>query len=434
MILTTNYDELIVDACKEAARDNKGLETNGFSRRDHKTLSYDAPSVFDWKDVTNIVTAMKDAHRQLILQLHGSINKGDSIVLTGRHYDKQIHDNKAFRDLLKWIFTTKTCVFVGASLEDADLLYLFQEARTDFGKHFGPHYALLPKSEAPEMRRKILDNDLNIKVILLDDSERVMQIAVAANSDWRTIAVSEFIRDLSGEVASLASPLLPTSDDVGFYFRKAINRLLVIICQLTGSFRGDFCFSKNGPRGHGSGRLFYFEHCGPTLERVRDSPVPLDSICGLTYFNATSQRGIYVENVLTMALSPDSKLSLYRSPVYLEGFPGVRSELSVPVEADGVRVGVLNIESRVASAYSDAHRALAIRFAEKAGRLYAASQRLNRRTRLLEPESIERAYDVLSDLLEQLADLTQNRASGSNKLAFLVYQADYSDGVLKAQD
>ena len=50
-----------------------------------------------------------------------------------------MHANPNFQDLLKWIFMTQTCLFVGASLKDPDLIHLFHDAITEYIKAVSVH-------------------------------------------------------------------------------------------------------------------------------------------------------------------------------------------------------------------------------------------------------------------------------------------------------
>jgi putative methionine-R-sulfoxide reductase with GAF domain len=86
----------------------------------------------------------------------------------------------------------------------------------------------------------------------------------------------------------------------------------------------------------------------------------------------TSQRRstVYVENVDRDHISESSKLGDFGEVNYLKGHDQVRSELAMPVEADGVRVGVLDLESNLVGAFSEHHVFVARRFAERAGRVW----------------------------------------------------------------
>ena len=229
MALTTNYDALLEGALGEVQK---------------------AYAIYTYRETDKIVHDLNVANRFLLLKTHGNI--GHRVILTNRDYADLVHGHRSFGELLKWIFSTKTCLFVGASLDDPDLLYLFHEAVSEYGERFGPHYALIPHAEAPPLRIKILLDNLKIHLIPLEETNEVTIARQVLKLDWRTVAVAHILRDLAGQEAlerlERASPRLPTSDEKNFCLRAAVEKLLKQLCTLTGSFRADFCFSKDPAR------------------------------------------------------------------------------------------------------------------------------------------------------------------------------------------
>ena len=174
---------------------------------------------------------------------------------------------------------------------------------------------------------------------------------------------------------------------------------------------------------------------GPTDDPIKAAPpVKPESVCGAAYYNAAPDSGVYLENVLDKTVPAQSGVALYKVD-YVQGHSDVRSELAVPVGADGVRVGVLNLESRLIDAFSQGHLAVALRFAEKAGRLYAAAAERQKRSRTLDPDIIVPAYSDLCRLFEKLHALRRSSIEASaGPVAILIYKADYIEGNLTAQD
>jgi hypothetical protein len=408
----------------EARKDDVGLK-NGASNDSQEI------SVLDWRDAKSLVDSMRNPYSFAVLKLHGQIEKGESVILTTNHYRK-VNANLAFRDLLKWMFTTNTCLFVGASLEDPDLVQLLNEAYTEYGDRFGPHYALLPSTEAPPFRIRILFENLRIQALPIETK------VLSEENSSITHALAKVLKDICGEVAlqqvDSGIPRFPSSNDRGFYLEGALGTLLEQVCQLTGSLRGDFCLPEGRPGTHIGGRLKYEVNRGPTKREVTNAFVNPNSICGIAYYKATSEIGVYLKNIDPPEFDAESGLCLYGEPEYFKGHDDVRSELAVPIWADGVRVGVLNIESRLDDAYSDGHRKVAMRFARKAGRLYAATNQLQKYGRRLDPRWVESAYDQLRNLFLEIKGMRKNNHPTDTSLAFLVYQVDYRKGVLRAQN
>ncbi len=369
LAITTNFDRLLEEA-------------------------YGGPTVLTWRDPDALLRAVQ-LNRFVLLKTHGAIGNGPSVILTGAHYQDLMHANPNFRQVMKVILETKVCLFIGASLTDPDLVHLLQEISSDFSG-LGHHYAFLPVDQAAPLRREILYNNLRVRVIPMKPypadgaNESGPTSAMGGDQQFKksglTIALSRKLRDLSGEVAlermrNAITPM-PTSDEPDFFLKGALEKLLKQATEIIGVFRGDVCLSSRPPGDRVDSSLIYAVHCGPTdpilknahSDDFRIRKVEEKSVCGIAYYKAKSE-GFYVPDVTTGAISPLTPLRLYGEINYKAANPDVRSELAVPIEADGLRIGVLNLESRLIDAFSRAHIEVAVRFAEKAGRLYTALER-----------------------------------------------------------
>jgi hypothetical protein len=439
MALTTNYDNLLYDAFRDLERDNATLEDGHGRQKEPHPRTNDATvqervvKDLKWGDHLVVVQNLKDPNSLIHLRIHGKTDDY-SARLTTRHYRELMYENRRFRDLLMWLFTTNTCLFVGASIEDPDLVYLLSEAYTEYRNHFGPHYALLPVSKAPPFRQELLREQFNIEVISLrDEDASVVSDATKSQLHPMTFEASRILRNLSGEATlerfRASPPHWPTSDDKGFFLMKALGTLLTQVCRLTGSLRGDFCLHRDGPGTNVGRQLQYVVNRGPTTTDIPNRTVLPDSICGIAYYKAP-ENGVYVPNVEDRQIA---NFAHYGPINYLPGWPDVASEFAVPVVADGVRVGVLNIESRWIDAYSSGHLEIARQFAKKAGRLYGATTELQRSGGRLEAARIEDDYTRLRQLF---LDLRKVRADSQpiDDLSFLAYRVDYMFGKLTAQN
>ena len=419
MAITTNYDRLLEDAYRAAGVENLTELT--------------------WMDINDVLAIVKKPEFQVV-HAHGIIGREKTIVLSGSQYASQHHGHPLFGDLLKWLLKTRTFLFVGASLEDPDLIFCLQELKSEHGEQAGQHYVLLPFDEAPPRRIKLLRENLNLIAIPVGTQQQEDE---AKEKDepkaWLTPTLSAILRELSGQVAlknfDRGLPGFPTSDDPCFCLQhftsdfaqrsgqNDVTRLMEIFaCQIV-------------PGSHGSEELRYAISTTKTDPRIRNQKVAADSICGIAYYQATAEYGVYVTNVEKEELYPTSRLGHYGKISYRPGYPEVRSELAIPIEADGVRVGVLNLESNLIDAYSDDHhRKAARKFAEKAGRLYAAAHERKRRGRRLAPERTEPAYDKMREICESLWRIARDRTGDQLELAVLIYHADYQSGLLIAQN
>ncbi len=414
MAVTTNYDKLLDSAFESAG----------------KTFT-----PWTWLETPNVLPALKNGDFG-VLHAHGIFDKPDSIILTGRQYGVLGHSAPRFGELLKWLLMTRTFLFVGASLDDPDLIYQLQQGYAEYGPAFGPHYALVPYNEAPRLRQDILLASLQIKLIPVGDAAK----AAAGDKHWLTKETSSLLRDLSGKVSlaqyTLQRFTLPTSDDPCFALLSTLQVVLDQAVALTGSFRGDICLSPDGLGSHLSGRISYLLHTkDKTNENIRSCPpVKANSICGIAYYQSTVEHGVYLKDVGLKVIAEESRLGHYGDIDYVTGHDDVRSELALPIEADGVRVGVLNLESKLIAAYSADHKQVARRFAEKVGRLYATTFERQRRGNRLDPSNTEPAYEAMQELFKRLWSIARKGKQHSGNLAFLIYKADYEHGSLKAQN
>jgi len=422
MVLTTNYDDLLETAYSEA------------------TLQKIEPSILTWLDAQLVLDAMS-AQEFKIVHVHGIIDKPESLVLSGSQYarfqhshpETNLHSRLRFPEVLKWLLKTRTFLFIGASLLDPDLVFYLQEVAAELGSSSLTHYALLPYNEAPETRRRILEANLKIKVIPIGNPSMGPM-----SKDLMTTALSGVLRVLSARASlksfELGLARFPTSDDSGFCLQVALQSLLDQAVKITGSFRGDFCLPKNSGS-HGSGELIYSIHTKITGNRIRKHPpVPPNSICGIAYYQATADRGVYVKDVEHPTISWTQGLGHYGEVKYEAGHDEVKSELAMLIEADGARAGVLNIESNLIDCYSEEHLEVVRRIAEKAGRLYAAANERQRRARRLAPNRTYLAYQQMRDICNRLWLIARDRSTGDVEVALLVYHADYLSGELRSQD
>jgi hypothetical protein len=96
------------------------------------------------------------------------------LVLTPTSYQKLYATNeqaktdyKAPIETLKTVCTNKTLLFIGCSLDDAELLAQILQQQTTFADGTGPHFALVHQAEVQDIERKL--NGTNIKLITFTD-------------------------------------------------------------------------------------------------------------------------------------------------------------------------------------------------------------------------------------------------------------------------
>lgn len=129
-----------------------------------KVLEISSPAPNDTGSLTNLYAselatfANGDVEKNTVWHLHGSIENISSIIFTGSSYEtlyKQDDNYIAALEVLNSIARSSNLLFVGCSLEDADLLSKINKIHAVFGDNTGPHYALVHKAEVAEIRGKL---------------------------------------------------------------------------------------------------------------------------------------------------------------------------------------------------------------------------------------------------------------------------------------
>ena len=79
--------------------------------------------------------AFWDDHKRQVLKIHGCITRPYSIIATQTDYDKCVGRNRLIFNKLKDLMTTKTFLFVGYSMRDADFRKIWESISNTLG-HF----------------------------------------------------------------------------------------------------------------------------------------------------------------------------------------------------------------------------------------------------------------------------------------------------------
>lgn len=140
-VLTTNYDKLL-----EAVYVNPSIPS--FTHMDYPELSM----------------ALRSGEFYL-LKLHGTIDRIESIVLGTTDYREVIHNNRAYRQYLNTLFSSKTVLFMGYGLSDPDINLFLDELKSTFHDYTATHYALMNTTDVGPVKQDFFEEDYNIKVL-----------------------------------------------------------------------------------------------------------------------------------------------------------------------------------------------------------------------------------------------------------------------------
>ena len=175
-ILTSNYDKLIESAY--------AAQSGGAS----------PPHVFTHLDRPEIARAMRSGEFH-VFKAHGDIDRLESLVLTFKDYRTLMQGNEPYKLYLQNIFTSKTVLFLGFSLNDPDLTSLLDGLRFHLGDDMAHHYALMDKTKISAVEIKHLREDYGIEVI-------AYRPAAPSHPE-----VGEFLRELARRIPPKAARL-----------------------------------------------------------------------------------------------------------------------------------------------------------------------------------------------------------------------------------
>lgn len=201
---TTNYDQLIDSALKEAGK------------------------IADVKHTTEQLATTKPRRDAIVYKMHGDVEHPYDAVLNKDDYEKYHIKRGAFITALAGDLVSKTFLFVGFSFTDPNLDYILSRVRVTFRENQRRHYCIFKKRtkqenendaefENAQIKQRLAIEDLkrfNIKTLLIDDYPQITAIlsrierhyrqktifisgSAEEYGDWTETATQEFLRDLS---------------------------------------------------------------------------------------------------------------------------------------------------------------------------------------------------------------------------------------------
>jgi hypothetical protein len=151
-IVTTNYDDLLEKA-------------------HYKILSKPVTKhVFDKPD--GVLRSMSKG-KFFILKAHGdAADHGNDIILTKQDYRSIINNALGYQSILTSIFSLHSMLFIGASLNDPEILLLLDFLHSAFPVTGGPnHFALMPEEELTDVEKERWRKDYNIRILSMSQED-----------------------------------------------------------------------------------------------------------------------------------------------------------------------------------------------------------------------------------------------------------------------
>lgn len=142
IVVTTNFDKIYENYCQHTSTDG------------YRVLTYKSEDIGD----------LLRSDIRLIIKAHGCINDARSMVFTKAQYHKAKKDYPQFYEILKAIFLTHTCIFIGCSMDDPDILLALEEVKITSSSTF-PHYVLTREGDNTELAKNDWNKTYNIRAL-----------------------------------------------------------------------------------------------------------------------------------------------------------------------------------------------------------------------------------------------------------------------------
>jgi hypothetical protein len=143
LVLTTNYDKLLERSYAAAGQ---------------------FPTVYTHTSAADFGEALW-RRKFFILKAHGDVDRKSEIVLTERDYRDIIYRSQGYQSALAAIFTTRTVLFVGVSLNDPEARLLLGYLHDAFHGSGAYHYALVPSQQFNQTPTSRWRKDYNVNCI-----------------------------------------------------------------------------------------------------------------------------------------------------------------------------------------------------------------------------------------------------------------------------
>jgi hypothetical protein len=175
-IINLNYDKVLRYACPSQAVaeiDNKSLsELSDFERPD-------------------------DGSGHVIWHLHGKLDNINDLILATESYDRLYVENdehyKAALAVLSSVIRKQNLIFIGCSLDDAELLEKFEEQHKIFGGAIGPHYALVRLQDVPAISSKLKKLPIDI-ISFKQFGQPLLDLVSAISSRQKALSIQNTLQ------------------------------------------------------------------------------------------------------------------------------------------------------------------------------------------------------------------------------------------------
>ena len=124
IVITTNFDKIYEKYCESTSEEG------------YKVVTYESNDLGD----------LLRSDLRIIIKAHGTINNIQKMIFTKSQYHEAKKNHSQFYEILKAIFLTHTCIFIGCGLDDPDVLLMLEDVKITSSSML-PHYALVLNGE-----------------------------------------------------------------------------------------------------------------------------------------------------------------------------------------------------------------------------------------------------------------------------------------------
>jgi hypothetical protein len=142
IVITTNFDKIYERLCLTSASEG------------YKVIPYYSGSLAD----------ELRSDTRIIVKAHGTIDEIQRMVFTKAEYHRAKREYAEFYALLKSIFLTHTCVFIGCNLDDPDVSLVLEDVRVTASAQ-RPHYSLIRTGGHSRYALKDWESAYNIRAL-----------------------------------------------------------------------------------------------------------------------------------------------------------------------------------------------------------------------------------------------------------------------------
>lgn len=149
---------------------------------------------FDNANASKLAEFTRYSHQEMLWHLHGKIDEPKHMVLTPHSYHKLYQEDaeehyKAALIKFKELVTNKILLFIGCSLDDAELLAEMEKQHQLFDNNTGPHYALVHKNDKQAIEQKLKGR--NVQLLTFSDFGQPLIDAVQQLIDCKNTTIDQ---------------------------------------------------------------------------------------------------------------------------------------------------------------------------------------------------------------------------------------------------